>query len=138
MPAALLPMPNACATGSVAPRRRRRRAIRRLCRINARHPRADGNPRNSFPIGNLDCDFVCFAKLNRGYTGRAALTAQDDGRSALEVYVLPIRVVKRVRRQETGWKKVYFRDIRDAEQYFERWDLIRDFLAKGKQRRTGK
>ncbi len=76
---------------------------------------------SGFPIRNLSCDFVVFCKLNRGTkTNRATLRPP-------EYYVLPIATVRTAHRPG-AFSKLYLREIPEAEQLRERWDLIRQFL----------
>src|SRR5438874_7122521 len=49
----------------------------RVCRIQVKSRYVSGA--NQFPIHNLDCDFVCFVRLNRG--SRRYLQASRTGRS---------------------------------------------------------
>lgn len=75
-----------------------------------------------FPIRNFGCDFVVFCRLNRGNkAGTGEIKAPD-------YFVLPVEVVRGAW-QDDSWGKVFLRDIEDAEQYRERWDLIQDFLG---------
>ncbi|MSM38692.1 MAG: hypothetical protein GJT30_03590 [Geobacter sp.] len=74
-----------------------------------------------FIINNFDCDFVVIVKLNRG---------SKDGKQEIQApqfYVLPVDIVKGLPRTE-GWGKISFRSIENLQHYFQRWDLIRDFL----------
>jgi hypothetical protein len=82
-------------------------------------------------MGNFDCDFVCYLSLSRGYS--RPRKSGDDGRRAPEVYVLPINVVRRAWVDEGSSQKVCLSRF-DADAYFERWDLIRDFLRKRPKR----
>lgn len=76
-----------------------------------------------FIIKNFDCDFVVIVKLNRGSKdGKAAVSAPD-------CYVLPVDAVKSLPRTE-GWGKVAFRSIENLQEFYQRWNLIRDFLAR--------
>lgn len=82
-----------------------------------------------FPIKNFGCDFIVFCRLNRG-------TKQGTGSvRAPEFYVFPVEVVREVWNPEDPWGKVMVRRIQEWERYFERWDLIRDFLATGERSR---
>jgi hypothetical protein len=74
-----------------------------------------------FPIRNFACDFVVFARLNRG---------SKDGRSAAkapEYFVFPREVVEQAPRS-ANWSKVLIKDIPDVDGYRDRWDLVREFL----------
>ncbi|HEX8316908.1 hypothetical protein [Longimicrobium sp.] len=74
-----------------------------------------------FPIRNLDSDFVVFCRLNRGNKQGTGVLREP------EYYVFPIEVVRAAPKSD-GWSKLMVRDIPDAGQYRDRWDLIRDFL----------
>jgi hypothetical protein len=102
----------------------------RTCRIQVKSRWATGAP--GFPMGNFECDFVCYVALNRGFS--RPRKSGDDGRRAPEVYVLPLNVVRRAWVDEGSWQKVYLSRI-DIDAYFERWDLIQDFLRKPRRTR---
>lgn len=77
----------------------------------------------SFIIKKVSCDFVVIARLNRG--------KKEGGGKKLspKFYVIPAGVVDAAPRTQT-WSKLKFTDIPNFESYAERWDLIRDFLAR--------
>jgi hypothetical protein len=87
-----------------------------------------------WPMRNLDCDFVVFVALNRGfrYARKRADAPPEDGKKPPEFYVFPIEVIRAAKdaRRVSQWGKVYRRDIPNATSYIERWDLIRQFLEK--------
>lgn len=75
----------------------------------------------SFPIMNLNCDFVVVVLLNRG---------SKDGRKEKfppNYYVFPISVIEAAPRSE-GWGKLFLKNIPDDKKYEEKWHLISDFL----------
>ena len=77
-----------------------------------------------FPIKNFDCDFVAVALLNRGSkNGKKEVRSPD-------IYIVPIRVIKKVHNTDSSWGKVVLKDIKDLEKYRENWDLICKFLEK--------
>ncbi|MBU4273034.1 MAG: hypothetical protein KKE86_05540 [Planctomycetes bacterium] len=78
-----------------------------------------------FLIKNFDdCDFVVAVRLNRGKKGGGGSMLPQSP----EFFVLPVEIVKKVRRQGP-WSKVVFRDIEDLEKYKDNWSLIAEFLA---------
>ncbi|MGH3088335.1 MAG: hypothetical protein ACRDSJ_13560 [Rubrobacteraceae bacterium] len=81
-----------------------------------------------FPIKNLDCDFVVFVALNRGYRYRRKKHGDDTGRRDPDFYVFPVEVVREARRPESTWNKVFLRHMDGAKEYVSRWDLIRSYL----------
>lgn len=82
-----------------------------------------GTGSSGFPIKNFGCDFVVFCRLNRGNK------AGTRKMSAPEYFVLPVAVVRTAQRTDSSWGKVYLRDIPSADQYRDRWDLIREALG---------
>ena len=76
-----------------------------------------------FFIKNFQCDFVVVAKLNRGKKGGGGKKLPP------KFYVIPARVIKAAPRSR-GWGRLNFGSIPDFGGYAERWDLIRDFLAR--------
>jgi hypothetical protein len=82
--------------------------------------KADG-----FIIKNFDCDFVVVVKLNRG-----SKAGKEEVRPP-EFFVFPTKVAKGFPRTE-GWGKVRFRKIPNMEDYRDKWTLISDFLASGR------
>lgn len=101
---------------AVAPEKDRTARIQ----IKSRYP----TNANGFLIRNLDCDFVVFAKLNRG--DKKIKSAE---RRSPECYVFPISLIKRVHIDKTSMPKVRLNKIHDLEKYKENWSLIRDFLS---------
>ncbi len=75
-----------------------------------------------FPIRNFGCDFVVFCRLNRGSKAGTGKVCPP------EYFVLPVAVVRGVWDEHDPWGKVYLRAIQDADQYRDRWDLVRAFL----------
>ncbi len=61
-----------------------------------------------FLIRNFDCEFVVAVRLNRGKKGGGGPIRPP------EYFVLPVEVVKLVRRPG-AWSKVVFRDIEELE-----------------------
>ncbi len=89
---------------------------------------------NSFPIKNIDCDFVVLVRLNRGYRFSSAakkeLPADDP-----EYYVLSVDDARSLKRVTAGWSKIAYKK-NEFEHYRNRWSIIRNFLKKpGKQER---
>jgi hypothetical protein len=84
---------------------------------------------DGFPIKNFECDFVVFARLNRGKKGSVSKERPP------EFFVFPCEVVKAACRGG-NWSKVYLRDIEDPGQYRDAWKLIDAFLSRKKRRAT--
>ena len=83
-----------------------------------------------FLIKTINCDFVVFVALNRGYRYAKAGTAGDSGKGAPKFYVFPAETLRHVPRTKK-WGKLFLRHIPNAETYVERWELIATYL-KGK------
>jgi hypothetical protein len=81
-----------------------------------------GTGTSSFPIKSFDCDFVVFARLNRGNKAQTAAVRDP------EFFVFPIRLLRSLPRT-TGWGKIAVTGVKDWQNYKSRWDLIRKFLA---------
>jgi hypothetical protein len=81
---------------------------------------------DGFIIGNLDCDFVVFVALNRGFakTKRSGETGVRDP----EFYVLPIAYVKAVRDPQNTWGKIVRSRLTDIGEYRDNWNRIIEFL----------
>ncbi len=84
---------------------------------------------NSFPLKNLDCDFVVHVALNRGFRFRKKNMSPENSIKAPTFYVFPVDVLKPIR-NEDGWKKVQIRKLIDLEKYIDNWKLIKDYLEK--------
>ncbi|MBX3174269.1 MAG: hypothetical protein KF709_07640 [Gemmatimonadaceae bacterium] len=85
-----------------------------------------------FAIRNLDCDFVVYVRLNRGNKQGTGVVKPPD------YHVLPIRVIKRALSTDKVWgTRVMNRDVKNLDQYRERWDLIDAALGKAKKKRRG-
>lgn len=83
----------------------------------------------SFPIKNLDCDFVVHVALNRGYS--FAKKNKQDRKEEVQspfLYVFPIDIIKKAREEKTNWNKVKITKIKDWESYKDNWDLIKNHL----------
>jgi hypothetical protein len=87
-------------------------------------------------IKNYDCDFVVFAQLNRGfrYKNNSDPSRWSEGRKQPEFYVFPVDIVKQNRDPKSKWGRVFLKKIPDYERFKERWDLIRSFLARSRER----
>lgn len=81
-----------------------------------------------FPIKNFGCDFVVFCRLNRGHKDGSGVVRDP------EYFVFPVAAVQAAWRDDSSWGKVYFRDIANADDYRNRWDLVRDFLTPNAKR----
>jgi hypothetical protein len=99
------------------------------CRIQVKSRWATDYDRG-FPLSNLECDFVLLAALNRGFRYRRS-GAQGDGRGVPHLYVFPIEILRPVVQTSGGWSKVHLRNVSNAEDYRDRWDLIKTHLAAG-------
>ncbi|MDQ3303499.1 MAG: hypothetical protein M3518_09155 [Actinomycetota bacterium] len=82
-----------------------------------------------FPIRNLDCDFVVFVALNRGYRYRRKLTEESAGRGKPSFYVFPIKVIEDARDPDNAWGKVFLKHIEDSDKYISAWKAVREFLS---------
>jgi hypothetical protein len=78
-----------------------------------------------FLIKKFQCDFVVAVRLNRGKKVGGGGQMRPP-----EFFVLPVDVVKSVRRPGP-WSKVVFKDIAGLdEKYKGNWSLIANFLAR--------
>jgi len=80
---------------------------------------------------NLDCDFVVFAELNRGYRDyhhRDKSVPVDAGKQPPRIFVFPANKLNSLIKVSSGWSKVALADIPRYESYKDRWDLVRKFL----------
>lgn len=92
----------------------------RSARIQVKSRWASGT--SGFPIKNFNCEFVVFARLNRGNKiGTKTPTAP-------EFFVFPVAKLQSLHRSD-GWQKVRLNDLEGWQSYRDRWDLIRTFLA---------
>lgn len=82
----------------------------------------------SFPLKNLDCDFVVHVALNRGYSFRKKTNNQDNGIKPPTFYIFPIDIIKKVR-NEKGWNKVQIKRVENLESYIDNWQLIKNHLS---------
>jgi hypothetical protein len=109
----------------------------RLCRIQVKSRYQTAA--RGFPIGNFDCDFVCFVRLNRGSRSylqqrqnrRRAASELESGRLPPEIYVLPRRVVSRAWTPGAPFGRggVLLANINNPQRYLHNWELISTFLA---------
>lgn len=83
----------------------------------------------SFPLKNLDCDFVVHVALNRGYRfGKKKRVLNDDsGVKPPCFYVFPVDILLKARRDD-GWNKVQIKKLDNLENYIDNWGLISNFL----------
>jgi len=80
-----------------------------------------------FPVQNHDTDFLILVALNRGFR----YTSKSDDSNGIrnpDIYIFPINVIRQSRKDTSGWKKVYLRNIPDYNQYKDNWLLIESFL----------
>jgi hypothetical protein len=99
---------------------------KRLARIQVKSRFA--SDANGFPISNFDCEFVVYAKLNRGFLYSRGNPNADK---TPVFYVLPIAKVKKALKGSSRWGKqyrVYVRDFQPIDRYVNAWDLIRKYL----------
>jgi len=82
----------------------------------------------TFPLQNLECDFVVHVALNRGYRFRKNNNNNDNGVRPPCFYVFPIDVVKEIRRED-AWNKVQIKKVKNLENYIDNWTLIKDYLG---------
>jgi hypothetical protein len=81
---------------------------------------------DGFIIGNLDCHFVVFVALNRGFV--RPKRDGDAGIRSRDFYVLPIEYVKSVRDPKNAWGKINRSRLSEIEQFIDNWSAISDFL----------
>ena len=82
---------------------------------------------DGFIIGNLDCDFVVFVALNRGFV--RPKRNGDSGIKSPDFYVLPIAYVKSVRDPKNSWGKINRNRLTEIEQFKDNWSAISDSLG---------
>lgn len=82
----------------------------------------------SFPLKNLDCDFVIHAALNRGYRFSKKYKIDEKSIKSPIFYIFPIDIIS-MARNETGWNKVNINKVENLESYIDNWGLIRKYLA---------
>lgn len=82
----------------------------------------------SFPLKNLDCDFVVHVALNRGYRFGKKNNTKGNGVKPPTFYVFPVNVIAKARNEE-GWNKVQIKKVENLEMYIDNWTLIKDYLA---------
>lgn len=83
---------------------------------------------DGFIIKNLNCDFLIFVALNRGYG--APKKNGDLGIAPPDFYVLPIEWIESVRDPDNAWGKIIKKRLAGIEVFKDRWDLISSYLAK--------
>ena len=81
----------------------------------------------SFPLKNLDCDFVVHVALNRGYRFRKKGKGDENEIQPPDFYIFPIDIISTAR-NEKGWNKVNIRKVDALDFYLNNWKLIKDFL----------
>lgn len=82
---------------------------------------------DGFIINNFDCDFVVLVTLNRGYT-----KPKRDGNKGVSepvFYVFPLTYVSIWKTKRSDWGKITKSRLIGHNEYKNRWDLIRAFLA---------
>jgi len=82
----------------------------------------------SFPLKNLDCDFVVHVALNRGYRFGKKNNIKDNGIKPPTFYIFPTDIIAKARR-EVGWNKVQIKKVENLETYIDNWTLIKNYLA---------
>lgn len=82
----------------------------------------------SFPLKNLDCDFVVHVALNRGYRFGKKKRINDDGIKSPTFYIFPINIIAKAR-NEKGWNKVQIKKVENLNDYIDNWKLIKDYLS---------
>lgn len=82
----------------------------------------------SFPLKNLDCDFVVHVALNRGYRFGKKNNIESDGIKPPTFYVFPIDIISQAR-SDKGWNKVQIKRIENLESYVDNWLLIKNYLS---------
>lgn len=82
----------------------------------------------SFPLKNLDCDFVVHVALNRGYRFSKKNIDKDSGIKPPTFYIFPIDDLAKARRAD-GWNKVQIKKVENLKTYIDNWMLIKNYLA---------
>lgn len=82
----------------------------------------------SFPLKNLDCDFVVHVALNRGYRFGKKKNIKDNGIKPPTFYIFPVDIIARAR-NEKGWNKVQIKKVENLDSYIDNWQLIKDYLS---------
>ena len=82
---------------------------------------------SSFPLKNLDCDFIVHVALNRGYRYSKKNRLKDDGIKPPDFYIFPVDVLKKVRKGG-DWNKVHIKKVDNLESYKDNWILIKQYL----------
>jgi hypothetical protein len=103
----------------------------RTCKIQVKSRWATDYDHKFVLKENLDCDFVVFAELNRGYRDyhhRDKSVPADAGKQPPRIFVFPANKLNSLIKVSSGWSKVALADIPRYESYKDRWDLIRKFL----------
>lgn len=86
-----------------------------------------------FVIKGMNCDFLVFVALNRGYRSakKKKASSEDSGVREPEFYVFPAAVVETApRKKKLG--KLFIRTIRDHQDYRDAWHLIKAHLSEAK------
>jgi len=83
---------------------------------------------SSFPLKNLDCDFVVHVALNRGYRFGKKKINKENGIKPPTFYIFPIDIIKSAR-NEKGWNKVQIKKVQCLDSYIDNWQLIKDYLS---------
>jgi len=83
---------------------------------------------DGFIINNLDCDFVVFVALNRGYS--KPKKNGDTGIADPDFYIFPMSYIKKVRDPKNKWGKIVKNRLIVMENYKNQWNLIDKFLKK--------
>ena len=84
---------------------------------------------SSFPLKNLDCDFVVHVALNRGYRFGKKNSTKDNGIQQPNFYIFPVNILKK-HRSNDGWKKVSIKKVNNLKLYKDNWTLIKKFLQR--------
>jgi len=82
---------------------------------------------SSFPLKNLDTDFIVHVALNRGYRFSKKKKSDENSIKAPVFYIFPVNVLSEIR-NETGWNKVQIKKVENLETYIDNWNLIKNFL----------
>jgi hypothetical protein len=77
---------------------------------------------SGFLINNFESDFVVFCKLNRSIK----FGMKDE---QPEYFIFPTMVIEKAITPRSKWGKVYLKDISNSDFYYNKWQLIQDFLT---------
>lgn len=81
---------------------------------------------DGFIINDFNCDFVIFITLNRGYS--KIKKNGETGIKTPDYYIFPVNYI--ISKEKSNWGKITKSQIKDFQNYQNRWELIQSFLDK--------